>query len=823
MIIDFYGRNSGGGGGGGVTPAQVRTIVNAELDKYTDNIENGDPVVGMAAQLQSIDGFESTGAFQKRTTGGDASLTSGEAKLLSVLADAQYGNPEHASATASTQSGPRLSVSFTGSNEDLLTELDGAYSANQITFTYDGLTEEFTTDLELETDWLQYFVINGTPLDGESFTYTIDEIEGGSLTASTSYNLVTRNISVTVDADAFEEEAYVEGTTAYTYTATLAIEPESQYDAEFDNLPESVTFNGTPIVGDVITVLLTPKQVIPIVSELPATFTSTSMNCFDKDMAHTGNVYTVTDMVPNLENGYVVYSNASAITSLTLNGSAVTVQGGTFAVVYPTSNEDVLSIETSKPESICVHPRWSGIKDEVYGEYWESEILIPQVDNWYSIGTTRNEIDFVNGQYIERVSAHTATQAEIDELRADTGKTYGVDYIYDNEIIVLKLDTPVITDISNEITTNVYDVDDFGTEEFDEYAGGKFEYKTNLVDKLRVDVLTRSNIVRLTQSQYDNLQTKDPNTQYIITDANAVDMDDYKDIVDCTEDGLPEEGVEGKLYLYNGRYLKWVDGAGNWGTWIEGMKYDNNPTYQIASLKYGVIPSSLDGQVLFTYRRARTSGSYPYFYAVYNATAQTITMKQDDAQTGTTKVVVNFGDINKKCETDAASQYLSVSWIDGLITIVNYSSNVAGNNYPQFWDVISTSIQVGHYESADDSTLVSRSFVSASQGQPIWNEEGVVVGKVRDIFSVNFRLNPTSQYNNPNNVLSQTNSTIGPFFAPTVGGTSGQILKSNGEYAVPTWVSLASLMGGLTIWCGSQDDYDAIATHDANTLYIIRD
>ena len=205
MIIDFY-KGNGGGGGGGVTPAQVRTIVNAELDKYTENIENGEPVVGMAAQLQSIDGFESTGAFQKRTTGGDASLTSGEAKLLSVLADAQYGNPEHASATASTQSGPRLSVSFTGSNEDLLTELDGAYSTNQITFTYDALGEEFTTDLELETDWLQYFVINGTPLDTESFTYTIDEIEGGSLTASTSYDLVTRNISATVDADAFEEE-----------------------------------------------------------------------------------------------------------------------------------------------------------------------------------------------------------------------------------------------------------------------------------------------------------------------------------------------------------------------------------------------------------------------------------------------------------------------------------------------------------------------------------------------------------------------------------------------------------------------------------------
>ena len=807
MIIDFY-KGNGGGGGGGVTPAQVRTIVNAELDKYTDNIENGEPVVGMAAQLQSIDGFESTGAFQKRTTGGDASLTSGEAKLLSVLADAQYGNPEHASATASTQSGPRLNVSFTGSTDDLFTELE-AEEVNSITFTYDASGEEFTTDLQLTTDWIEYFVINGTPLNGESFTYTIDDIEGGSLTASTSYDLVTRNISATVDADAFEEEAYIEGTTAYTYTAVAAPDQElyKYPQGVFQNLPSAVTFNGTAIVGDVITVLLTPKQVIPIVSELPTTFTSTSMNCFDKDMAHTGNVYTVTDMVPNLENGYVVYSNASAITSLTLNGSAVTVQGGTFAVVYPTSNSDVLSIETSKPESICVHPRWSGIKDEVYGEYWTSTIDIPQVNDWYSIGTTRNEIDFVNGQYIERVSAHTATQAEIDALIADPTKEYGVDYIYDNEIIVLKLDTPVITDISSQITTNVYDVDDFGTEEFDEYAGGKFEYKTNLVDKLRVDVLTRSNIVRLTQSQYDNLQTKDPNTQYIITDANAVDMDSYKDIVDCTEDGLPEEGVVGKIYLKNGRYFRWVEEDGNWGTWI----LSNDDKYK--SLKYSVIPSYLDGQVLFRLEHYST----PYFYAVYNETAQTITMKEGDPETGTTKTVINFGDVRKRCETNYTFYGSFITWVDGLITMEGFGA------YGKITNQVSTSIQGGHWESVDDSTLASRSFITASNGQPVWNEQGVVVGKARDINVAGFQLNPNRAFYNTHTVLSENTTTIGPFFAPTVGGTSGQILKSNGDWATPTWVSLASMMGGLTIWCGTEDQYDAITTKDSNTLYIIRE
>lgn len=35
------------------------------------------------------------------------------------------------------------------------------------------------------------------------------------------------------------------------------------------------------------------------------------------------------------------------------------------------------------------------------------------------------------------------------------------------------------------------------------------------------------NTVELTQTQYDALQTKDPDTTYIITDADAIDMDDY--------------------------------------------------------------------------------------------------------------------------------------------------------------------------------------------------------------------------------------------------------------------------------------------------------
>lgn len=86
-------------------------------------------------------------------------------------------------------------------------------------------------------------------------------------------------------------------------------------------------------------------------------------------------------------------------------------------------------------------------------------------------------------------------------------------------------------------------------------------------------------------------------------------------------------------------------------------------------------------------------------------------------------------------------------------------------------------------------------------------------------------VNPSSSSNVPFTVLSPNNTAIGPFFAPTTGGGgNGYVLQSGGTYAAPTWVTLASLMGGLTIWTGTQAEYTALSpNYDSNTLYIIND
>lgn len=805
MIIDFY-KGNGGGGGGGVTPAQVRTIVNAELDKYTDKIENGDPVVGMAAQLQSIDGFESNGVFTKRTSGGDASLTSGEAKLLSVYAETTYkAEPQLVSATATTQSGPRLSVTYNGDLETLYTQLEGGFSTDEITFTYDYVSDEFTTELADMGSVINDFTINGTPLDGESFTFKITELEGPTFTASTTYDLATRSISASVDAEEFEDNTYVSPTTAYTYTYT---------NGSWGDKPASVTFTGSPIEGDQITVNITPHDYGTIVSALPTKFKATSMNCFDKDMEHSGDTYNVTNMVPNLTDGYVIYSNASGITSATVNGNPVTVQDNTFAVIYPTSFSDVLAITTSNPESICVHPRWSGTKDEVYGEYWTSEVAIPQVDNFYSIGNVHNEIDMVNGQYIERVSAYTATEEAINALIADSGKTYGVDYIFDDSIIVETLDSAVTSNVT--VTGYTYQVDDFGTEEFDGYASADLEYKTNLVDKLRVDVLTRNNIVRLTQAEYDALDVKDANTQYIITDATAVDMDSYKDIIDCTENGFPTEGEEGKVYKYEGNLYEWTNETGSWGKWIKTMSNANKEYYNLC---YDYLPASLDGQMLCS---IDPYGGRAYlFFDLQNN--QIKDYNSNDPTTGTLMhtITKNGPEVGIQRNT---LYYLSIKWVDNYIY---FFSNYAGSSpicvFNGQSDLCSTTLTGWHYQRIGGQDCVHNTHVKPRYGIPFWNEEGAIT----DIYynggyDCGIWLNQDNTYGIYRTVQWFGSGQIN-FFAPTNGGTAGQILRAGGSNTAPTWVNLASMMGGLTIWCGTEDQYEAIATKDSNTLYIIRE
>ena len=93
---------------------------------------------------------------------------------------------------------------------------------------------------------------------------------------------------------------------------------------------------------------------------------------------------------------------------------------------------------------------------------------------------------------------------------------------------------------------------------------------------------------------------------------------------------------------------------------------------------------------------------------------------------------------------------------------------------------------------------------------PSWNNKGQITGSSSSRTA-------TDRINNVyHRRLSLTDSKNYTIFAPETGGTSGQVLQSNGN-AAPTWTDL------IKIQKITQAAYDALETKDENVLYVITD
>lgn len=91
---------------------------------------------------------------------------------------------------------------------------------------------------------------------------------------------------------------------------------------------------------------------------------------------------------------------------------------------------------------------------------------------------------------------------------------------------------------------------------------------------------------------------------------------------------------------------------------------------------------------------------------------------------------------------------------------------------------------------------------------PSWNNKGQITSGAKTLTTTD-KIN--NVYYRRFSLTDNKNYTI---FAPETGGTSGQILQSNGN-AAPTWTDL------IKIQKITQDAYDALETKDENVLYVI--
>lgn len=135
-----------------------------------------------------------------------------------------------------------------------------------------------------------------------------------------------------------------------------------------------------------------------------------------------------------------------------------------------------------------------------------------------------------------------------------------------------------------------------------------------------------------------------------------------------------------------------------------------------------------------------------------------------------------------------------------------------------------TSAQTEEAISAATSGKADKANVSPNYGAlkfPAWNADGIIVETVSAAHaSSNFYLNGTKRepiFSNRADAQARID-----IYTPLSAGTAGDILVSTGNGA-PVWTTdnKVSSTSVSTIWKGTQAEYDAIATKDPSTFYII--
>lgn len=849
MIIDFIYGNGGGSGsgstgpqgpqgpqgpaGGGGDSAQTMALINAAINANNENLEKGDPIVGMAKQLYSPNGTTSDGTFAYRTTAGDADVSSGPANLMKVMGNATYPQTEYNDSAVLMREGSEVE----GFDADFAWGNTTGWTAINNVSNYESLS---ATTIRIKVAGQSIFY-PGANYKGDANGRCQWRWDGSSLTPWSNVTASTENnwtwpmgtahfdgtyLIIEVDTNSnpntilySNTDGNAGGGTDYYYNNTIPNDiPYGESTYTYDgsdwtpSLPQAVTamtLNSetySPESGDEIVITRTLSKSGSASYPQPHSFVALGLNSFTPngspinaillderriEVIDNGNDYNLINdgdsaiyaikAITGLSNGYVVYHKSGS--SISWAGVvdemvhpemsfSTTIHTSTYDVVFPTAEFPYIVFSARKDEEgmICVHPRWSGYMDEEYEDYSESVLdihsfnaLCPLV----SVGTTKNVWDFENGKLIKNIDVIDYSADEIDALIND-GKTLGTDFDFDEYYIYEVSSNPVETNITFD---NSYEANDFSVEYFTdvndsdlsaEPVGAETYYMQNLVDKLR----RMENIV-------------EPLTSFAST------------------------GEAGKLYERNGRLFKWVNGAGVWGEWLSGWDNSGYPESDgkiSIILKYSTLPIGEFCRV-YDFNNLRT-------YLVYDG--EKITSYTDSAHTAVhTAVTIGCKDVNMSNQTYENYKVLLI-WTDGKLIFKT-------GPYASLRNRANTAVSGPHYEALDMSVAASNDAGQGDMGLPIWNKEGIVIGKKVGYNNRTIYFNTTG-YNNNKNFLAGANWN-GPdrIFVPTQGGTQGQVLTSNGSSAEPVW---ETRIKAVKI---TSDAYEALAVKDPNVLYIIDD
>ena len=278
---------------------------------------------------------------------------------------------------------------------------------------------------------------------------------------------------------------------------------------------------------------------------------------------------------------------------------------------------------------------------------------------------------------------------------------------------------------------------------------------------------------------------------------------------------LPASPVDGAVYNYNGRLIRYINGAGNWGEWrgpVNRVKQSAPVELnQDTVLHYVTIPSSMDGQMICHIFQ----NAFYNMYFFYDEGGECIRVCSDS---GATSPIATGATIYKD-GVEVHSKYVFdvyTTWTDGQIVIETRNKDVLIDN------LCSTSINDPHYELYQiNNSPIGIDTGSTEYSKTVYTDQyGNVVGLGFSVKEGVVKVNGAARvYLQENGLASSYN--LPDFYAPTASGASGTVLVSAGNTA-PVWQTLQTALGIKAIWTGTQAQYEALApNYDNTTLYFI--
>jgi hypothetical protein len=313
-------------------------------------------------------------------------------------------------------------------------------------------------------------------------------------------------------------------------------------------------------------------------------------------------------------------------------------------------------------------------------------------------------------------------------------------------------------------------------------------------------------VEEVTQAEYDALVsggTVDPDTMYVITDAPTIDIDDLASKrlqqLSSTPSGLTNGDI---INLSDGAY-KYVDGSGQTGFWSTSpvWAFTANTNELGFAISFSHIP---EGQLILEFRR-NGSGNWKQFKMEYGV----LKVYDNSGSTPSTVITKNSGIV--RVNSLSSSNY----WIEVL-----YRDNYIGffkNGNTQLQNLWNGKTSTAHLEKLSIPEPVP--FINANYyGIPYWNQNGEVIGRRYSIETKTMYFNTTGTSSSYRWDLfyGTMGNTPARMFVPTQSGTEGQVLTSAGN-AEPTW---QTMIKAVKI---TSDEYEALATKDPNTLYLLVD